>query len=309
MKITIIGASGNVGSTAAFLIAVRRLADEMVLIDNPRPDAVAFHAWDINTGVTGRDMLVRSGDYPDMTDSDIVIIAAGSAKIMHDRKEVLPQNLPIIQDLSQKIRQCCSDAVIITSSNPVDALNYAMYRCSEFERSQVIGYTYNDSIRFRMRLGQELGVPSSRVEGTVIGEHGDSQVQLFSSVRVDGKPVTFTEALKAKMRRQVSEGQRQRDYFIQKTGRSAAWTTAVGLSEVVEAVAKNMGQVIPCSACLEGEYGCKNLSMSVPVILGREGIKQILEWEMAPDEQKLLKKSIEVLKPTMKYVEELLHLC
>lgn len=309
MKISIIGASGNVGSTAAFLIAVRRLVDEMVLIDNPRPDAVAFHAWDINTGVTGRDLLVRAGDYPDMAGSDIVIIAAGSAKVIHDRKEVLPQNLTIIQDIAQKIKQCCPDAVIITASNPVDALNYAMYRCSEFNRSQTIGYTYNDSIRFRMRLGQELGVPSSRVEGTVIGEHGDSQVQLFSSVRVDGKPVTFTEALKEKMRRQVSEGQRQRDDFIQKTGRSAAWTTAAGLTEVVQAVAKNAGQVVPCSACLDGEYGCKNMSMSVPVILGREGVKQVLEWELASDEQKLLKKSIEVLKPTMKYVEELLHLC
>jgi malate dehydrogenase len=309
MKISIIGASGNVGSASAFLIAVRRLADEMVLIDNPRPDAVAFHAWDINTGVTGRDMLVRAGDYPDMDNSDIVIIAAGSAKVVHDRKELLPQNLTIIQDIAQKIKECCPDSVIITASNPVDALNYAMYRCSEFDRSQTIGYSYNDSIRFRMRLSQELGVPSSQVEGTVIGEHGNSHVQLFSSVRVDGKPVTFSESLKAKMRRQVSEGQRQRDNFVQKTGRSAAWTTAVGLTEVVHAVAKNAGQVIPCSACLEGEYGCKNLSMSVPVILGREGIKQILEWELAPDEQKLLKKSIELLKPTMKYVEELLHLC
>lgn len=309
MKITIVGASGNVGSAAAFLIAVRRLADEMVLIDNPRADAVAFHAWDINTGVTGRDMIVRAGDYPDMEGSDIIIVAAGSAKIVEDRKEVLPQNLEIIQDLSKKIKQYCPDSVIITASNPVDALNYAMFRCSQIDRRRIIGYSYNDSIRFRMRLGQELGVPSSQVDGFVIGEHGNSQVQLFSSVRVDGKPVSFTEELKTKMRRQVAEGQKQRDEYIQKTGRSAAWTTAVGLMEVVQAIVKNAGQVIPCSVPLEGEYGCRNLSMSVPVILGRGGVKQILEWTLAPDEEALLKHSIAALKPTMEYVENLLHLC
>lgn len=309
MKITIIGASGNIGSCAAFAIAVRRLANEMVLIDNPRPDAVAFHAWDINTAVTGQDMLVRAGDYPDMKNSGIVIVAAGSTQIVQDRKEVLPKNLPIIQDVSKKVKEYCPDAVILTATNPVDALNYAMFRCSELDRRKIIGYSYNDSIRFRMRLGQELGVPSSRVEGTVIGEHGNSQVQLFSSVRLDGKPVSFTQDLKKKMRQQVGEGQKQRDEFSLKTGRTAAWTSAVGLATVVDAIVNDTGEMIPCSVPLEGEYGCNHMSMSVPVVLGKGGVKRILEWKLELDEQELLNNTIEVLKPTMKYVEELLHLC
>lgn len=309
MKITVIGASGNVGSSAAFFIAARRLADEIVLIDSPRPDEVAFHAWDINTAVTGHDMIVRAGDYPDMISSDVVVMAAGSSRIVQDRKEVLPQNLAIIQDTSKKIRQYCPDAVIITASNPVDSLNYAMYRCSEFERRKIIGYSYNDTIRFRMRLGQELGVPASRLEGFVIGEHGESLVQLFSSVQMDGKPVAISEELKAKMRRQVAEGQRQRDEFSRKTGRTAAWTTAVGLAEVVHAIVKNVERLMPCSVPLDGEYGCRDMSMSVPVILGRGGVKQIVELPLSPDERGLLKNTIAVLKPTMKYVEGLLHLC
>jgi malate dehydrogenase len=309
MKISVIGASGNVGSAVAFYIASRHLADEMVLIDNPRPDMVAFHAWDINTAVTGHDMIVRAGDYPDMGNSDIVVVAAGSARIVQDRKEVLPQNLTIIQDISNKVRQYCPDAVIITASNPVDSLNYAMFRCSNLDRRKIIGYTYNDSIRFRMRLGQELGVSSSRVEAYVIGEHGESLVQLFSHVRLDGKPVTFTEAIKEKMRRQVAEGQQQRDAFSQQTGRTAAWTTAVGLEEVVYAITGNTGRLIPCSVPLQGEYGCRNMSMSVPVILGKGGVKQIVEWPLVPDEQALLTKTIGILKPTMEYVEGLLHLC
>lgn len=309
MKIAIIGATGNVGSCAAFYIASRHLADEMVLIDNPRPDMLNLHSLDINTAVTGHDMLVRAGDFPDINDSDIVIIAAGSAQVVKDRKEVLPQNLPIIQDVSKKVREFCPDAVIITATNPVCPLNYAMYRCSNLDRRKIIGYSYNDTIRFRHRLAAALNVPSSRVEGTVIGEHGNSQVLLFSSVRVDGKPVSFTEDMKQKIRRQVPDGQKLLEELREKTGRTAAWTTAVGLGAVVRAILQDTGEMIPCSIPLDGEYGCHNFSMSVPVILGKGGVKRLLEWQLAPDEQDLLNASIEALKPAMKYVEELLHLC
>jgi malate dehydrogenase len=309
MKISIIGATGNVGSCAAFSIAVSGFADEMVLIDNPRPDLRALHSLDINTAVTGRDMLVRGGDYADMADSDIVIVAAGSAQTLKSRLEVLPPNLPIIQDISKKVVQYCKDAIIITASNPVCPLNYGMYRCSGLDRKKIIGYTYNDSIRFRQRLADALGVPSSRVEGAVIGEHGDSQVLLFSSVKVDGKPVAITEDMKRMLRQQVPARQKQLEDLNKKTGRTAAWTTAAGLTAVCRAITEDKGAMIPCSVTLDGEYGCHNLSMAVPMTLGRGGVKQILEWNIAPDEQALLNQSIEVLRPYMKYVEELLHLC
>jgi len=309
MKITIIGASGNVGSGAAFNIATHRLADELVLIDTPRQDMVTLHAMDLATAVTGQDMLVRAGTHEDMRDSDIMIIAAGSAQVVQSRMEVLPQNLPIIQDITKKVRQFCPDAVIITATNPVCPLNYAMYRCSELDRRKIIGYSYNDSIRFRMRLAQALGVKSSQVEGTVIGEHGDSQVLLFSSVRVKGKPFKVSEDIKKRIRQQVPDGQKLLGELLEKTGRTAAWTTAVGLSAVCRAIGKNTGEMIPCSVPLDGEYGCHSLSMSVPAVLGKGGVREILEWQLAPDEQELLSHSIEVLKPAMKYVEELLHLC
>jgi malate dehydrogenase len=309
MKITIIGASGNVGSCAAFNISTHRLADELVLIDNPRPDMVALHAMDLATAVTGADMLVRAGAHEDMRDSDIVIIAAGSAQVVQSRMEVLPQNLPIIQDISKQVRQFCPDTVVITATNPVCPLNYAMYRCSELDRRRIIGYSYNDSIRFRMRLAQALGVRSSQVEGTVIGEHGNSQVLLFSSVRVKGKLFKVSEDIKKKIRQQVPEGQQRLEELRQKTGRTAAWTTAVGLAAVCRAIGRNTGEMIPCSVPLDGEYGCHGLSMTVPAVLGKGGVREIKEWTLAPDEQEALNRSIEVLKPAMKYVEELLHLC
>jgi malate dehydrogenase len=309
MKISIIGASGNIGSCAAFNIATHRLADELVLIDIPRPDMVTAHALDMNTAVTGQDMLVRTGVYEDMDRSDIVIITAGSAQLVKSRMEVLPQNLPIIQDISNQVRQFCPGAVVITATNPVCPLNYAMFRCSNLDRKKIIGYSYNDSIRFRMRLAQDLGVESSRLEGMVIGEHGDSQVLLFSSVRVDGKPVTVSEDTKRIIRQQVPDGQKVLEELRKKTGRTAAWTTAVGLAAVCRAIVQDTGEIIPCSIALDGEYGCHSLSMSVPAVLGKNGVRKILEYELAPDEREELQHSIDVLKPAMKYVEELLHLC
>jgi malate dehydrogenase len=309
MKISIIGATGNVGSCAAFNITARGLVEELVLIDEPRPDMLALHALDLNTAATGLDMLVRAGSPADMDRSDIVIIAAGSTHIVTSRLDVLPQNLPIIQDISKNIRQFCPDAIVITASNPVCPLNYATYRCSNLDRRKVIGYSFNDSLRFRMRLAEEFRTESSRVEGTVIGEHGDSQVLLFSSVRIGGKPVSFSEDVKAKMRQQVPDRQKVLEDLRHKTGRTAAWTTAVGLAAMCRAIVRNTGEMFPCSVALDGEYGYKDLSMSVPAVLGAEGVRKILEWELAADEREGLKRSVEVLRPAMHYIEELLHLC
>lgn len=309
MKISIIGASGNIGSCAAFNIAVHRLADELVLIDTPRPDWVTLHTLDIDAAVTGQDMLVRTGQYEDMVGSDIVIMTAGSAKTFVSRMAVLPENLPLIRDIAGKVKQHCPGALVIMATNPVDPLNYAVYLASGLDRRQLIGYSYNDSIRFRMRLARALDVGASRVEGTVIGEHGDSQVLLFSTVKVDGKAVSISDEMKRDLRRQVPDGQKLLGELREKTGRTAAWTTAVGLTAVCRAIVEDTGEMIPCSMVLDGEYGCKNLSMSVPAVLGKAGVQRILEWKLSPDEHELLNQSIEVLKPAMKYVEELLHLC
>ncbi len=199
MKITIIGASGNIGSAAAFYIAVQGLADEIVMIDPPRPDLLNQYVYDLTAAASHHDVLVRAGVDKDMKDSDIVISAAGagSAGIMKSRLEFLPKNIPIVKSICVNIQRYCPEAAVITASNPVCPLNYAMSLCSGLDRKQLIGYSGNDSIRFRLLMARELGVKTSRVEAFVIGEHGNSQVPLFSSVRVDGKPVDISEEIEA----------------------------------------------------------------------------------------------------------------
>jgi malate dehydrogenase len=308
MKITIIGASGNVGSSAAFYIAVQGLADEIVMLDSPRPDVLKQHVNDLTSAVSHQDVLVRAGEDIDMKDSDIVINAAGRgpAGAIKSRLELLPQNIPIVQNICLNVRRYCPEAAVIIASNPVCPLNYAMYLCSGLDRHQLIGYSANDSIRFRLLMARALGVNTSRVEAFVIGEHGDSQVPLFSSVRMDGKKVDISDEIKRKVREQVAKIHAGLEEQRIVTGRTAAWTTAVGLAALCRAITSGAARVYPCSIVLDGEYGVRKMSMSVPVVLGKAGVRDILEWELTPDEQKALEKSIDKLTPAMRYVEEFL---
>jgi len=308
MKISIIGASGNIGSSTAFYIAVQGLADEIVMIDPPRLDVLKQHVDDLTSAVSHQDVLVLAGADKDMKDSDIVINAAGRgpAGAVKSRLELLPQNIPIVQSICLNVQRYCPEAVVIIASNPVCPLNYAMYLCSGLDRHQLIGYSANDSIRFRLLMARALDVKTSRVEAFVIGEHGDSQVPLFSSVRVDGKKVDISEEIKRKVREQVAKVHAGLEEQRIATGRTAAWTTAVGLAALCRAIASGAARVYPCSIVLDGEYGVRKMSMSVPVVLGKAGVRDILEWELTPDEQKALQKSIDMLTPAMRYVEEFL---
>lgn len=308
MKITIIGASGNIGSSAAFYIAVQGLADEIVMIDPPQPDLLKQHVDDLTSAVSHQDVLVRAGVDKDMKDSDIVINAAGRgpAGAAESRLELLPQNIPIVQSICHNVRRYCPDAAVIIASNPVCPLNYAMYLCSGLDRHKLIGYSANDSIRFRLLMARALGVNTSRVEAFVIGEHGDSQVPLFSSVRVDGKKIDISDEIKRKVYEQVAKIHAGLEEQRVATGRTAAWTTAVGLAALCRAIASGVARVYPCSIVLDGEYGVHKMSLSVPVVLGKAGVRDILEWELLPDEQKALQKSIDKLTPAMRYVEEFL---
>jgi malate dehydrogenase len=305
VKVSIIGAAGTVGSCTAFAIATQCQADELVMMDLNQ-NLVESHVMDIGTAATlTGNIEVRSGQDEDLAGSDVVIMTASAPyRFIKSRMELLGENLPIVQDAAKKIKRYCPDAVVITATNPIDPLNYAMHLYSGLDRKRLIGYPFNDSIRFRMMAARALGVKYTQVEGIAIGEHGEHQVLLFSSLRVDGKPVTVDEDFKQSIRQEIPNI--LRSYESLGTGRTAGWTSAVGLAAVVSAIAGDSGQVLPCSVVLTGEYGYNGLSMSVPVILGREGVKQILEWELAPDEQEGLKRAADILKAAAQSIEDTL---
>jgi malate/lactate dehydrogenase len=303
MKITVIGAAGSVGAPAVFYLAAKGLADEILMIGGKRQNVLKQHAMDISTAVSSKDIVIRVGDYSDMTGTDIVINAAGAPQgVIADRMEMLPKNIELIKYFATQVKQYCPDAFVITATNPVDPLNYAMHLAGGFNRRKLIGYSINDSFRFREMLASAYGVKVSQVDGLVIGEHGSTQVLLFSTATINGEKITVDEKIKADIRSEVPNILKR--YEALKAGRTAGWTCAVGLEIITRAIVENSSAVIPCSVVMDGEYGLKGVSMSVPVKLGNDGVQEILEYELAPDESDGLKKTVKTLRAAADVVNQ-----
>ncbi len=303
MKIAIIGAAGTLGSCAAYTLIYNKLADEILMID-PFENALKGHWMDLETVGDMVDVKVTKGDYSHLPGTDIVVMTAGAPSgAIKSRAELLPGSLPIIKAAADAVNQYAPKAIVIMETNPVDPLNYAMYlMSSNRDRRRFVGYSINDSIRFRKWSAEALGVSATRVRGTVIGEHGSSQVMLFTTLRLDGKTVNFDEAAKKKIREQPPIMLNAFESLVPR--RTAGWTSAYGTAIYVQAIANDTKAAIPCNTILEGEYGLRNISMTMPAILGKNGIEEIQILQLAPDEKEGLDRSVQTISPYMRTVEE-----
>ena len=303
MKIAIVGAAGTLGSCAAYTLVYNKLADEILMID-PFENALKGHWLDLYAVGSHQGVVVKKGTYADLGGTDIVVMTAGAPTgAIKSRAELLPGSLPIIKEAAENINRYAPHSLVIMETNPVDPLNYAMYLLSsDKDRRRFVGYSINDTLRFRMWAAEELGVATERVSGFVIGEHGGSQVMLFSSLRLDGNPVNFDEATKQKIREQPSITLNYFESLVPR--RTAGWTSAFGTAIVVRAIVTDSKEVLPCNTVLEGEYGLRNISTTVPVILGKNGIEKVQELDLTQEEQDGLQKSVLATSPHMRFVEE-----
>lgn len=291
MKVSIIGGSGVVGSGAAYRIAQDGQVNEIVLIDTRRSLAEA-HALDIEQAVVHRSTTrVRAGDAKDTRNSDVIFITASVPKkeIEISRREYLRENLPLVLDVVQTVLEYSPSALLIVATSPVDPLVYLIHRAFSLPRENVIGLNRNDTSRFRRAISRTLSVPSTSVEAFVLGEHGDSQVPVFSSIRIDGKPVSLRAGQVKRVREEMDS------FFITwnrlQSGRTAGWTSAESVGDMVSSGAAEDGRIVTCSVSLQGEYGLKDVSLGVPVKLGRNKVKEIVEITLEGPELKALKAS------------------
>ncbi len=304
MKVGIIGAAGTVGSCTAFAIAIQGLADELVLLDEKR-GVVGNHAMDINTAVSGlHKTTVRAGNYEDLIGTDVTIISAG----IHfsgstPLKEKLTPNIPIMKTIAANLKKYCPQTVVLMVTNPIDVLNYVMYLTGYFDRKKLIGYNMNDSIRLRDAAAKTLGVSPLQVEGIAAGYHPLPSVPLYSSIKVDGKPCVLDSGKRQKIQEETRNYLKALDSFG--ANRTAGWTTAAGIAETVRAIREDAKIIMPCSAVLDGEYKCRNLSIGVPAIVGRDGINRILEWDLPADELKEFDQVAAILKADCALAKEL----
>ena len=302
-KITVVGA-GNVGASAAYNLAEKQLADEIVLLDvvEGLPQGKALDIRQ-SSSIEGFDTEVTgTNNYKDTASSGIVILTAGLARQPGmSRDDLLKANAVIVRESVEKIVEYSPQCVIIVVSNPLDAMCYIAFRTSGFESSRIIGMAgILDTARFRLFLSRELKVSVKDISTIVLGGHGDSMVPLISHTSVSGIPVSEllpSHKISALIDRTRNGGIEIVNYL--KTG-SAFYAPSGAAVEMAESMVKNRLRVLPCSAWLDGEYGLQNVFCGVPVKLGRNGIEQIIEMKLADEELKALRSSGKAVESLIK---------
>jgi len=296
-KVAVIGV-GNLGSSISYEVAGRGIVDDLVLVDIYR-ELAEGNAADIEQALAFRNnMKVYAGGYEDAKGSDVVIVTAGKPRTpdMRSRMELLRSNMKIIRDVALELREIGGAPVVITLTNPVDVMNYLMWSYTHFDRSRILGSAGQlDSSRFRAVLSRILNVPVLDVEAYVIGEHGDSQVPVFSRVKIKGEKRTFPNAEKEKINGKLKGAASE---VISKKG-ATIFAPASNTADVVESVLQDKRDLAVCSVVLDGEYDVRGVSIGVPTILGRLGVEEIVEWNLDLAERKLFYMGARKLKDTI----------
>jgi len=296
-KATVIGV-GSLGSCIAYEIANRGLVDELVLIDVYR-ELAEGNAADIMQALAFRNNVkVTAGDYKDADGSQVIVVTAGKPRTpqMKSRMELLEVNQRIIQTVASNIRKIRGDPIIVTLTNPMDVMNYVMWKNTGLDRRRVLGSAgMLDSARFRTVLSRRYLTPILDVDAYVIGEHGDNQVPVFSQVKLRGEKRFFDKKERMEILKELRESALN---VISKKG-ATIFAPANNTVNMVQAILKDEKRTAVCSVVLDGEYGLKDASIGVPVTLGRNGVESIIEWELDEEEKSIFYKGAEHLKTTI----------
>jgi malate dehydrogenase len=299
MKITVVGA-GNVGATAAQRLAEKEFANEVVLIDvvEGLPQGKGLDMYE-SAPVEGFDTRITGTNSYDATaGSDIIVITAGiPRKPGMTRDDLLATNAGILKSVTEQAAPKSPNAVIIVVSNPLDVMVYVALKVSGFDRHRVIGMAgVLDTARFRSFIAMELNVSVEDVTAFVLGGHGDSMVPLPRYTSVAGIPLTDLlpkEKIDALVKRTRDGGIEIVNYL--KTG-SAYYAPSAAAVQMVESIVKDKKRILPAAVYLKGEYGMTDTVVGVPVKLGKNGLEQIMEIKLTPEEHAALKASADDVK-------------
>ena len=308
-KIAIIGA-GDVGTTIAYTLQISGLVTEIVLIDINRKLAQG-QIMDMNHGLFFvPPVYLTAGNYSDCRSSDVIIITAGARqKTGESRMALVERNATICRSIVDEIGPYNSTAVFLIVTNPVDVITQVVIKHSDLPRHQVIGSgTVLDSARFRYIISQYCHVDARNVHAYVIGEHGDSEVILWSQVRIGGTPLKdfskeSTYACDPIDKESVTKDIRNSAYHIIEAKGATNYGVSLAVRRIVEAIIRDENSVLTVSTLLNGEYGLDGVCLSVPCIINRKGIKSIVETTLDQIEERALKKSAEIIRDTY------IHIC
>ena len=306
MKIGIIGGAGLVGSNLAFALQMAGVGSEVVLVDANQQGA-AGQALDLlhGSGYTFP-QRIRAGGYEALEGADVVVITAGlRRKPDESRLDLINRNVQLYSGILDELRKVSlsNRCHIIPVTNPVDILTQLTVSAG-FNKQRVIGLgTVLDTLRFRSLLAEYFGVAATQMQALILGEHGDSMVPLWSTACVDGVPLTSLPKYDQSAVMKIFERTRKSGAEVISLKGGAGYAVGVAILEVIKALAYDTKAVLPVSTWLEGEYGIKDVCLSVPTRLGKLGVEQRLEMELWPKEKAALTASSEALRDTMAKVQ------
>lgn len=304
-KVVIIG-GGFVGAAAAFSLALVGIVAEVVVVDANQAKAKG-EAMDISHGLSMmKQMSVRDGGYDDVKDADIIVVTAGCArKPGETRLDLAKKNVSIARDITQKMMQYYNGGIVVVVSNPVDILTYIIQKESGIPTSKIFGSgTSLDTSRFKHLISENYDVDVSNVNGFVIGEHGDSMVPVWSHVSIDSIPLChYSKLIKKELDKTAIEEEVKNcgAKVIQLKG-ATYYAIAMSITRIVEAIVKDQNSILCVGSLLNGQYGIKDIPLSLPCIINASGNANVLEIELSDHENQKLVASAGKIKEVLALV-------
>ena len=299
---------GNVGSAAAYVLFNRDVASDIILVDKD-PRRAEGEAMDLMHGQAFAEPVnVHAGTFEDLAGAQVIVMAAGTPrKEGESRLDLLNRNVTILRDIVQQLDTFAPNAILVIATNPVDIVTYVVQKLSQRPSRTVIGTgTMLDTARFRALLGKYYGVDPRSVHAYILGEHGDSEVPIWSKVsigalRIFEGPVLGKETDRVSLDRLFQDVRFAGKEVIARKGFTSA---AIGLviAELVETILDDQHTVLTVSVHLDGEYGISNVCLSLPCVVGHLGVEGCILPHLEPEELSALKQSAQVLKDMIQHL-------
>ncbi|MDE6904716.1 MAG: L-lactate dehydrogenase [Lachnospiraceae bacterium] len=305
-KVAMIGC-GFVGSASAFALMQGGLFSEMVLIDADK-DKAEGEAMDISHGVPfARQMKIYAGDYDDIRDAAIIIVTAGAnQKPDETRLDLVHKNIGIFKSIIPEIARRNCQGILLIVSNPVDILTYTALKLSGFPEGRVIGSgTVLDTARLKYELSEHLSVDSRSIHAFIIGEHGDSEIAAWSSANISGIKVSDFCEMRGHYRHEentklIAESVKNSAYEIIEKKHATYYGIAMAVKRICEVIIRDEKSILPISSMMHGEYGIDDVVLSMPAVVGKNGVETTVPIDLNEEEQVKLRASAETLKGILK---------
>ncbi|MCT2536056.1 L-lactate dehydrogenase [Aquibacillus koreensis] len=300
-KVVVVG-TGFVGSSYAFSLLNQGVANELVLIDLNREKAEG-EARDLNHGMPfGSPMKIRAGDYDECSNADLVVITAGANQAPGEtRLDLLSKNAKVFRIIVNAVMKSGFKGIFLVATNPVDILSHVTLEVSGLPKQRVIGSgTILDTARFRYLLSEHFEIDSRNVHAYIMGEHGDTELPVWSHVQIGGVPLSryadIDDIENNKEMQEIFVNVRDAAYSIIESKGATYYGIALGLVRLTKAILHNENSIVTVSTLLDGEYGLKDVFLGVPAVVNEHGIRQVVELELNAKEQQQLEHSASVLK-------------